>query len=232
MIKKGDIIKANAEVYCITNEKVYCVALTDEVKGEKIKVMVIEDNNLTTCGDKAIGKVFTVQPRYFDVVDYTDVNAKEKDRVLKIAMKLCKRSRVVCECINRYIEDRQIGFDMISPFMDWGYASDNGKKFTILEFNFSYLPILIVFGLGVIIGILSTIKIIRHFLETARPQMIYLILGLMIGSLYAVFMGPTTLEVPQPPMSLSTFNIIFFIIGGAVIIGLEQFSKVIEKKHK
>ena len=54
----------------------------------------------------------------------------------------------------------------------------------------------------------------------------------MIGSLYAVFMGPTTLEVPQPPMSLSTFNIIFFIIGGAVIIGLEQFSKVIEKKHK
>lgn len=141
MIKKGDIIKANAEVYCITNEKVYCVALTDEVKGEKIKVMVIEDNNLTTCGDKAIGKVFPVDPRYFDVVDYTDVNAKEKDRVLKIAMKLCKRSTVVCECINRYIEDRQIGFDMISPFMDWGYASDNGKKFTILEFNFSYLSI-------------------------------------------------------------------------------------------
>ena len=102
----------------------------------------------------------------------------------------------------------------------------------VLTFNFSYLPILIVFGLGVMIGILSTIKIIRHFLETARPQMIYLILGLMIGSLYAVFMGPTTLEVPQPPMSLSTFNIIFFIIGGAVIIGLEQFSKVIEKKHK
>ena len=102
----------------------------------------------------------------------------------------------------------------------------------MLTFNFSYLPILIVFGLGVMIGILSTIKIIRHFLETARPQMIYLILGLMIGSLYAVFMGPTTLEVPQPPMSLSTFNIIFFIIGGAVIIGLEQFSKVIEKKHK
>ena len=141
MIKKGDIIKANAEVYCITNEKVYCVALTDEVKGDKIKVMVIEDNNLTTCGDKAIGKVFPVDPRYFDVVDYTDVNAKEKDRVLKIAMKLCKRSTVVCECINRYIEDRQIGFDMISPFMDWGYASDNGKKFTILEFNFSYLSI-------------------------------------------------------------------------------------------
>ena len=143
MIKKGDIIKANAEVYCITNEKVYCVALTDEVKGEKIKVMVIEDNNLTAYSNKAIGKVFPVDPRYFDVVDYTDINVKEKDRVLKMAMKLCKRSRVAYECINRYIEDRQIGIDITSPsttnkIMNWGYASDNGKKFTILEFNLSY----------------------------------------------------------------------------------------------
>ncbi|MBQ1786249.1 MAG: DUF368 domain-containing protein, partial [Turicibacter sp.] len=87
-------------------------------------------------------------------------------------------------------------------------------------------------GLGVVVGILSTIKIIRHFLETARPQMIYLILGLMIGSLYAVIMGPTTLEVPQAPMSFDTFNILLFIVGGAVIIGLEQFSKMIEKKNK
>lgn len=101
----------------------------------------------------------------------------------------------------------------------------------VLTFDFSYLPILVVFGVGVLIGILSTIKLIRHFLETARPQMIYFILGLMVGSLYAVIMGPTTLEVPQNPMSFSTFNVLLFIIGGAVIIGLEQFSKVIEKKN-
>ena len=102
----------------------------------------------------------------------------------------------------------------------------------VLTFNFSALPILIVFGLGVIIGILSTIKLIRHFLETARPQMIYLILGLMIGSIYAVIMGPTTLETAQAPMSFSTFNLVWFIIGGAVIIGLEQFSKLMEKKQE
>ena len=88
-----------------------------------------------------------------------------------------------------------------------------------------------VFGVGVIVGILSTIKLIRHFLETARPQMIYLILGLMIGSLYAVIMGPTTLEVPKAPMSWDTFSILFFIVGGVIIIGLEQFSKFIEKKE-
>lgn len=101
----------------------------------------------------------------------------------------------------------------------------------VLSLNFSYLPVLVVFGGGVIAGILSTIKLIRHFLETARPQMIYLILGLMIGSLYAVIMGPTTLEVPKAPMSWDTFSILFFIVGGVIIIGLEQFSKFIEKKR-
>ncbi|MGL4338149.1 MAG: DUF368 domain-containing protein [Turicibacter sp.] len=102
----------------------------------------------------------------------------------------------------------------------------------VLTLNFEYLPILIVFGLGIIVGILSTIKIIRHFLENARPAMIYLILGLMLGSIYAVFMGPTTLDIPQAPMSFDTFNIFLFIMGGAVILGLEQLSKVLEKKSK
>ena len=99
----------------------------------------------------------------------------------------------------------------------------------VLTFNFDYLPILIVFGLGIVIGILTTIKVIRHFLEHTRPAMIYFILGLMIGSIYAVFMGPTTLEVPQEPMSFATFDLIFFVLGGVVILGLEQFSKKLAK---
>lgn len=112
------------------------------------------------------------------------------------------------------------------------YTTIIGAVKEVLMFNLNYIPILVVFGLGIIFGILSTIKIIRHFLENARPQMIYLILGLMLGSLYAVFMGPTTLEIPQAPMSLSTFNVVFFIIGGAVILGLEQFSVMLERKQK
>lgn len=112
------------------------------------------------------------------------------------------------------------------------YTTIIGAVKEVLMFNLNYIPVLVVFGLGIILGILSTIKIIRHFLENARPQMIYLILGLMLGSLYAVFMGPTTLEIPQAPMSLSTFNVVFFIIGGAVILGLEQFSVMLERKQK
>lgn len=111
------------------------------------------------------------------------------------------------------------------------YTTVIGAIKEVLTFNFSYLPILVVFGLGIIVGILTTIKLIRHFLENARPQMIYLILGLMVGSLYAVCMGPTTLEIPQAPMSFGSFNIIYFIVGGAVITGLEQLSAVLERKQ-
>ena len=102
----------------------------------------------------------------------------------------------------------------------------------VLSLNFSYLPVLIIFGLGVITGILSTIKLIKFLLNKYRSAMIYLILGLMLGSIYAVFMGPTTLEVPQAAMNLSSFDWIFFIIGGALIILLEKSKDLLEKKSK
>ncbi|EGT3617232.1 DUF368 domain-containing protein [Clostridium perfringens] len=102
----------------------------------------------------------------------------------------------------------------------------------VLTLNFSYLPMLIVFGLGVITGIITTIRLIKFLLSNYRPQMIYFIIGLMIGSIYAVFMGPTTLEIPKPAMNLSTFNFLFFIIGGALILGLQQLKIYLEKREK
>ncbi len=100
----------------------------------------------------------------------------------------------------------------------------------MLHFNFKYLPFCIVFGLGVIVGILSVIKLIRMCLKKYRPQTIYTIIGLMLGSIYAIIMGPVTLENAQPAMTFKTFNIIFFIIGGIIIVGLEQLKTVMEKK--
>lgn len=92
----------------------------------------------------------------------------------------------------------------------------------VLSLNLSYVPILAAFGLGVITGILLTIKGIKYLLERHRSKVIYLVLGLMIGSIYAVIMGPSTLEVPEAPLSLETFNFIFFAVGGALIIALEK----------
>ncbi len=100
-----------------------------------------------------------------------------------------------------------------------------------LHFNLSYLPALIIFGLGVIAGIILVIKLIKLALEKYRSQTVYLIIGLMIGSLYAIVMGPTTLETPKDPMSISTFSILFFLLGGLIIFGLERVKIILAKKN-
>lgn len=102
----------------------------------------------------------------------------------------------------------------------------------VIRFNFSYVPVCLVFGCGVITGIVLIIKLIKMAMDKFRPQMMLLIIGLMLGSLYAIVMGPTTLDEPQAPMTVSTFSIMFFIIGGAVIVGLQLLKGAMEKKQK
>lgn len=101
-----------------------------------------------------------------------------------------------------------------------------------LHMNFDYFPVLVVFGLGLITGILLVVRFIKLALKKYRSQSIYCIIGLMIGSIYAIIMGPTTLSVPQEALSFSNFSILFFLIGGFVIIGLEQLKKILEKKKE
>lgn len=104
----------------------------------------------------------------------------------------------------------------------------NGIK-DILHFDFgSFLP-LFCFGCGVIVGVFSVVKLIRKALEKFRAQTIFMIIGMMLGSIYAVIMGPTTLDVPQPAMGFGEFNIIFFIIGGVVILGMQKLKTMKEK---
>ena len=100
----------------------------------------------------------------------------------------------------------------------------------ILHLNFSSLPAIVIFALGIIVGIALVIKLIKIALEKYRSQTIYCIVGLMIGSLYAIVMGPTTLDIPQAAMSIETFNILFFALGGAIIFGIEKVKDALEKK--
>ena len=101
----------------------------------------------------------------------------------------------------------------------------------ILELNFEYLPGVVIFGCGVLIGIFATIRIVRSLLRKFRGETMYCIIGLMIGSIYAVIMGPKSLEVPMPPLSISTFSIVFFIIGCTLVPALEKVKSVLEEKH-
>ena len=99
-----------------------------------------------------------------------------------------------------------------------------------LHFNFKYFWALVIFGLGIIAGILTVIKLVRAGLERHRSMMVYLILGLMLGALYAIAMGPTTLDVPQPAMTVKTFHPLFFLLGGLVLFGLQKLKYVSEAK--
>lgn len=99
-----------------------------------------------------------------------------------------------------------------------------------LHLNLSYIPILFIFGLGIIAGIALIIKAVKKALEKYRSQTIYLIIGLMIGSIYAIIMGATTLKVPQAPLSFKTFNIICFIIGGLIILVMEVAKRKLENR--
>ena len=99
-----------------------------------------------------------------------------------------------------------------------------------LHFNFKYFWALVIFGLGIITGILTVIKLVRAGLERHRGMMVYLILGLMLGALYAIAMGSTTLDVPQPAMTVKTFHPLFFLLGGLVLFGLQKLKDVSETK--
>lgn len=102
----------------------------------------------------------------------------------------------------------------------------------LMHMNFSYLPVVIIFILGVLAGVALCVRLIRKALEKYRVQTVYCIIGLMLGSLFSIVMGPTTLEVPKDPMSFSTFSILFFIIGGAIILGLQGLKMIISKNEK
>ncbi len=100
----------------------------------------------------------------------------------------------------------------------------------VVHLRFQYVPMLIVFGLGMITGLVFIAKLLRHCLEKYRSQTIYFSIGLLIGSLYAIVLGATTLDVPRPPMSIETFSILFFLLGAGILAGLQYKKKRAEKK--
>ena len=105
----------------------------------------------------------------------------------------------------------------------------NGIK-DVLHFNLSSFWGLLVFGLGVITGIFSIIKLLKKALQKFRTQTVYTIIGLMLGSIYSIIMGPTTLDNPVSALNFSNFSILFFIIGGLFVLGLQKIKSINEKK--
>lgn len=91
----------------------------------------------------------------------------------------------------------------------------------VLSLNLSYVPNLLFFGSGVLVGAATVVKVIRICLEKFRPQTIYMILGMMIGSFYAIVMGPTTLDIPKEPLGMNNFQLIACIVGVGLVLGMQ-----------
>ncbi|MBO4363275.1 MAG: DUF368 domain-containing protein, partial [Clostridia bacterium] len=90
-------------------------------------------------------------------------------------------------------------------------------------------------GLGVIVGALVSIKGIKTALEKHRSQTVYCVLGMMLGSLYAISVGPESLKEAKPAMTLaigteSGLRIVPLLVGAAVLVGLELIKLRTEKK--
>ncbi len=101
----------------------------------------------------------------------------------------------------------------------------------LITLDVSYLPALIIFGLGVLTGIFTIVKALRYGLEKHRSAMMYFIVGMMLGSFYAIVMGPTAVTNPVAPLSWKTFGFVFFLAGGIIILGLQALQNVFDKKE-
>ena len=101
---------------------------------------------------------------------------------------------------------------------------------SLLRMQLVVIPGLCTLGLGVLTGIGLSIRAIRTALQNHRSAMVWLVLGLMLGSLYAIANGPASLDTPLPPLSFTNYHLPAFLLGIVLLLALEGLKKTMEKK--
>ncbi|MDF9866468.1 putative membrane protein [Bacilli bacterium PM5-3] len=109
----------------------------------------------------------------------------------------------------------------------------------VLKFNFSQLDIVLVFGFGVLLGLFYFSKLVKYLMKNHREIVVFFVMGLMIGSIYAIIMGPTSLsdDVTKESLNLAPLNfenikLIWMLAGVGIIIALEKIKKIVEGGSK
>lgn len=83
----------------------------------------------------------------------------------------------------------------------------------MLHFQFGQFWLLAAVGLGVLAGFAIAPHCIRSRMRKAPGAVTYAVLGMMLGSLYAIIVGPTTLKAPQHAMTISDFHLLWFVLA-------------------
>lgn len=99
----------------------------------------------------------------------------------------------------------------------------------LLHFQFGQFWLLAAVELGVLAGFAIAPHCIRGWMRKAPGAVTYAVLGMMLGSLYAIVVGPTTLKVPQHAMTISDFHLLWFALGFAMMLGLEALKRRVQK---
>ncbi|QNW29656.1 DUF368 domain-containing protein [Staphylococcus aureus] len=88
----------------------------------------------------------------------------------------------------------------------------------VVKLNFAGLPILLAVGFGVLAGFIISSKIIQYFLTHHKLMTFALIIGIVVGSLFAVFPGLPTNIV------MWFVSLVVFIIGFIVSLTLGRIT--------
>lgn len=54
----------------------------------------------------------------------------------------------------------------------------------------------------------------------------------MIGSFYAIIMGPATLEIPQAPLNIGNFHFASAVLGAALVLGLQRIKEILQVRQR
>ena len=101
----------------------------------------------------------------------------------------------------------------------------------LMHGDFHHAWILLFLMIGIIVGVFLSLGGIKKMLESHRSAAMYTILGMMIASLYAIVMGPTTLSEPEPMMTLHSFHIVWFIAGCAAVAAINFLKHWMQKRN-
>ena len=101
--------------------------------------------------------------------------------------------------------------------------------------SFGLIAGILVMAAGIVVGALVAVKGIKAALLRFRSQTVYTVLGLLIGSLYAISKGPLNLKTPLPGITVvqgqsNSLRIVPLIVGVLILVALEVLRFLIEKR--
>ncbi len=102
----------------------------------------------------------------------------------------------------------------------------------LLHFQTGVIGGLLALATGVIAGAALSIRFIHKALLYHRSEMVWLILGLMAGSFYAIAVGPASTGRPLPPLGPATFSVPGFLTGIAILTSMEKLRALRSKRGK